>query len=199
MTSEYLLNSYYNRGGFNKPERIGYMMKMIRELHPLTEEEWYIWYVENVHDESYIDAIAEEMYRSIPQKLNISKDECYNYIKDVMFRRTFNGYNKEKLALNILRNSISPTVQEAPKEWDTSYFIDFYLRGANNILIGIQLKPATFFYGHYQNIVDIKGKMKQFCEDYSAQAFILIYLQDADSTEITFENPQVINDIKNLL
>ena len=40
MASESLLNNYYNRGGYNQPSRIGFMMKMIRNLKPLTQEEW---------------------------------------------------------------------------------------------------------------------------------------------------------------
>ena len=62
MASESLLNNYYNRGGYNQPSRIGFMMKMIRNLKPLTQEEWEIWYLENVHDEEYLDGLAQEMF-----------------------------------------------------------------------------------------------------------------------------------------
>ena len=47
---EAILNRYYNIGGFNSPERIGYMMKMIRDLKPSSMMEWMHWYFEYVHD-----------------------------------------------------------------------------------------------------------------------------------------------------
>ena len=200
MANEQLLNSYYNKGGFNKPERIGYMMNMIRKLRPLTEEEWEIWYLKNIHDEKYLDELADEMWHSIPETLCVSKNECRGYIYDVMFRRTFLGYNKEKLALRLLRNTVSPDVQEAPKEWDTEYFIDFYIRDQNDSLIGIQLKPETFFHGGYQNFVDIKGKMKAFCRDFHANAYVLTYRQTGNNAnKIEFTNPEVIDEIKQQL
>lgn len=196
MASEIVLNKYYNEGGFNDPHRIGYLMSMIRKLRPLTEEEWILWYLENVHGDRFLDALAEEMQQSIPGHYRVSKNECKAYIYDVMFRRTFEGYDKEKQALILLREIISPSVREAPKEWDTEYFIDFYLYGANNQLIGIQLKPETFFLGNYQNKVDIHGKMNAFCREYNAQAYILIYQAGVEEGQLILSNPEVVDIIK---
>ena len=198
MVSERILNNYYNKGGYNKPQYIGYMMKMIREIKPLTEEEWKIWYLENVHDENYINALANQMYCSIPACYNATETECVAYIYDVMFRRTFQGYNKEKHALRILREVISQNVQEAPEIWDTEYFIDFFVTGRTGNLVGIQLKPETFYRGHYQFVVDIEGKMKRFCQEQNATAYVLIYKASSDD-EITFVDTTVIEDIKRQL
>lgn len=197
MSDERILNNYYNIGGFNKPERIGYMMSMIRNLRPLTAEEWEIWYTDNVHDRDYIDGLSIEMYNSIPSQYGVTSAACRAYVYDVMFRRTFQGYNKEKQALRFLRQSVSKDVQEAPKEWDTEYFIDFYIpKSENHPLIGIQLKPDTFFLGHYQRVVDIEGKMNRFATMYRALAYILKYRQIVDEERtIEFTNPEVISEI----
>ena len=201
MSDERILNNFYNIGGYNKPERIGYMMSLIRKLRPLTAEEWEIWYTENVHDRDYIDALSIEMYNSIPPQYGISSAECRLYVYDVMFRRTFQGYNKEKQALKFLRECVSKEVQEAPKEWDTEFFIDFYIpESDNHPLIGIQLKPDTFFKGHYQSVVDIEGKMNRFATVYRALAYILKYRQIEDEGKtIEFTNPEIISEIKNNL
>ncbi len=196
MATERLLNNYYNTGGYNQPARIGYMIKMIRNLKPLTEEEWKLWYLENVHDERYLEGLAEEMYQSIPRSFNVSIDECRSYIYDVMFRRTFQGYNKEKNALRILRDLVSPDVQEAPEDWDTEYFIDFFIKSNCGDLVGIQLKPETFYRGHYQHVVDINGKINAFCRKYSAKAYVLQYRQSSDQEGIVFSNPDIIEEIK---
>lgn len=199
MTSEAVLNNYYNAGKFNSPNRIGYLMDMIRKLKPLTEEEWMLWYLENCHDEKFLDGLAEEMQHFIPEKHQISKKECKSYIYDVMFRRTFEGYDKEKQALKLLRKMISPSVKEAPKEWDTKYFIDFCIYEANKQLIGIQLKPETFFLGKYQNKVDIEGKMEAFCLEYDAEAYVLAYQADLKSGGLVFSNPKCVEMIKQRL
>lgn len=201
MASEKVLNNYYNIGGFNKPERIGYMMSMIRELRPFTVEEWQIWYTNNVHDYVYIDNIAIEMHRTIPPKYNISSSDCRAYVYDVMFRRTFQGYNKENLALKYLQSNVSGKVQEAPKEWDTQYFIDFFIpEESTHPLIGIQLKPDTFYRGNYQIVVDIEGKMNEFRSTYRALAYVLKYRQlEHKKDTIEFTNQEVIEEIQNIL
>lgn len=199
MATERLLNQYYNAGGYNHHARIGYMMKMIRSLKPFTEEEWKLWYLENVHDERYLEGLAKEMCQSIPKSCNVSIDECRAYIDDVMFRRTFQGYNKEKLALRIVRDVVSPDVQEAPEDWDTEYFIDFFVESRSGHLVGIQLKPETFYCGRYQYVVDIKGKMDAFCQKYNAQAYVLIYRQASDGEGMVFSNPDIIEEIKQSL
>ncbi len=194
MATEHLLNKYYCVGGFNRPQLIGYMMKMIRDLKPLTVGEWKAWYLENVHDEKYIEAIARAMHESIPGEYQVSFRECLDYICDVMFRRTFQGYNKEHQALNILRKAISPNVQEAPADWDALYFIDFYLYSSDGRLIGIQLKPETFYLGKFYNLVDICGKMNAFRLKYDADVFVLRY-SVSETDQIVFVNPEVIDEI----
>lgn len=195
MATEHVLNEYYNVGHFNSPLLIGYMMKMIRELKPLTLEEWKMWYLENVHDEFFIEQIAMAMCDSIPSDYDVSFEECLDYVCDVMFRRTFQGYNKEHQALNVLRKLISPEVKEAPEDWDTQYFIDFYIQNKDGHLIGIQLKPETFYYGSYYNVVNIDGKMAAFRVEYDADIFVLRYSGKNEDT-IEFVNPDVIEEIR---
>lgn len=199
MPNERIMNKYYNEGAFNHPNRIGYMMSMIRKLRPLTIDEWKTWYFSNVHDEDFLHQLAVEMNSTIPVSYGATVEDCEEYIYDVMFRRTFQGYDKENQALILLRDVIDPAVEEAPKEWDTEYFIDFYLRDASGELIGIQLKPDTFYYGNYQYVVDIKGKMRRLCNDFNANAFVLKYISNSNSGKIEFENPEVISEIKSLL
>ena len=197
-TKETWLNNYYNIGRFNDPNRIGYVMKLIRTLAPLTEDEWRIWYYQHMHDEKYLQCLAGEMFRTIPPEEGFTYQDCLDYIEDVMFRRTFLGYNKEKAALNILREKISPTIEESPAEWDSQYFIDFYTKDAQGNYIGIQLKPESFYIGQYQNKVDIDGKMMAFRDKFNAHTFILRYKMDPNKN-IEFVNPAVITEIKELI
>lgn len=197
MTQERLLNKYYD-GRFNSRALIGPMMAMIRELKPLTAEDFRNWYLKNVHDEDYLKDLAEQMQKTIPAEHNVDVKTCYDYINDVMFRRTFNGYNREKPTLKYLQAHISPAVLDSPEEWDAPYFIDFYIpKDEKHPLIGIQLKPDTFYYGKIYKKVNIEGKLKDFRDDFNAKTFILIY-DSANSTSdnIIFTNPEVLDEIK---
>ncbi len=202
FAKEQILNKYYNIGGYNKPEKIGYMMKMIRQLKPITETEWKMWYLSNKLSEEKIHKIVVDFFESIPEYIaknnNIDESECERYVYDVMFRRTFNGYNKEKFALEELKRVISPEVKESNETWDTKYFIDFYVKTKTGMIIGIQLKPETFYLGHYDNVVDIENKMKNFCKEFNAVTYILRYKKTSDK-KIEFVNEEIIEEIKRLL
>lgn len=195
---ESILNRFYNVGGFNKPERVGYLMKMIRNLKPSSMMEWMYWYFEHIHDFSYLYNLAIQFWQTIPDTYGIEFKEALAYVGDVMFQRTFSGYIKEANALQILRKAINPTIEESPADWDNLYFIDFYFFNAQKQLIGIQLKPESFLYGHCDQYVAIKDKMQRFCQDYNAKAFILYYRQGYDTKSISnfFINPETINLIK---
>ena len=199
MENEFILNRYYNTGRFNSSLKIGFMMDMIRTLKPLSKEEWMLWYLNNVHDEQYLFKLAEEMSEIIPSSYQITASNCFEYICDVMFRRTFEGYNNEKRALLYLRKTLSLNVKEAPKEWDVKYFIDFYVIGKNSKLLGIQLKPVTFYSGKYYEQVDIRGKILSFCHQYNAMACILIYSHSASSGHFSIENTDMIEFVKKKL
>lgn len=192
--NEKILNKYYNVGGFNNPKRIGYIMDLIRKAKPLTELEWRIYYFSNIHSENFLRDIAREMAATIPPEYEIETEQCFAYVCDVMFRRTFLGYNKEKQALRFLQKEISSVIQESPKEWDSRYFIDFFFRNPQNTLIGIQLKPESFYVGQYEKEVDIQGKMRSFRNNYHARTYILIYSQEDGC--ISFTNPDVIIALK---
>jgi len=197
MQNERKLNHYYNVGGFNATKRIGYIMSLIKKCNPITLEEWKVWYFEHVRSEEYLKDLAKEMYYFIPPQEGISYKECLDYIYDVMFRRTFEGYNKENQALQLLRKQISPDIKKAPKDWDTNYFIDFYFIAGNSRLIGIQLKPDTFFRGKYYDKVDIEGKIQKFCDDFQAFAYILQY-SPSSKNSIVFSNPKTLLKIQAL-
>lgn len=192
---EKALNKYYNKGRFNNPGRIGYMMKIIRKAKPSSEKEWKDYYFTNVNKPEIIDEISEDMYKFIPSSEKISKELCREYIIDVMFRRTYEGWKKEEQAFKILQKHF-PTIQEAPEDWDNIYFIDFYFKSKGGRLIGIQLKPETFYSGRYNKKVDIEGKHRAFREKYNAKTFILTYKQLYDNNKVVLTDPSIIDEIK---
>lgn len=200
VTHEAILNQYYNKGGFNHVDRIGPMMRMIKEVKPATMRDWKDWYLANILSPHALEQLASNFTNSIPKKYQITPEEAYAYICDVMFKRTFSGYNKEKIALHILRNIVNPNIQEASENWDIFYFIDFYFYTPSGQLIGIQLKPVSFSRGHYENYINIDSRMQFFCNLYHAKAFILYYRQGCDFQNANqfFANPEILQRMKQI-
>lgn len=194
--NEVQLNYYFNKGKFNHPIEIGFVMNEIRKAKPMTINEWRFYYYDNVRSEEQLYEIALRMYNSVEEnsRNNYTVEICLNYIKDVIFRRTFEGYNKENEALKILNKIINTKVMLSPKEWDGEFFIDFIIE---NPLIGIQLKPITFYKGGYNRIVNIDNKLKEFEKMYKAKTFILIY--EIKNNLIEIQNMAVIDEIKRLV
>src|SRR5690554_4994077 len=130
IKNEKTLNYYFNKGKFNHPSEIGYVMNSIRESSPLTVNEWRTYYYENVRSKQFLNDLSERMYESMSDrhKNEYNVEQCFEYISDVIFRRTFEGYNKENIALNIINEKIDVRVELSPKEWDGKYFIDFLIK-----------------------------------------------------------------------
>jgi len=196
--NEKLLNYYFNIGKYNHPENIGFVMNSIRQCKPLTISEWEIYYFSNVKTFEHIESLVRSMHEDIPKNYGVSYEECLDYFLDVLIRRTFEGYNKENQALQILRSEISTLVNESPKEWDGEYFIDFYVYGRNDKLIGIQLKPVTFFYGGYNRKVNIDQKLKSFRQDFDALTFTIHY-KKSENNEIIIVNYEILDEIREYL
>ena len=186
-----ILNQVYNDNGYNRISVIGPLMKMCRDLQPLTAEEWKQWYFDNVHSESYLNDIATDFHSKVRQ-YGYSESDCRKYIDDIMFDKTFMGYSKECQALGYLKKELGCEVRQAPSKWDAKYYIDFYINAPR---IGIQLKPETV--KEYLAEIGIQEKIQRFCNEKHARAFILYYRKDAQGLEII--NKDTVKSVKQLV
>ena len=199
MCSEKILNKYYNESGCNRTRRIGYVMSMIRNLSPLTQREWRYWYLSNIHGPKYLHALAIHMCESIPDSQNITVEECEKYIYDVMFRRTFNGYNKEKKLLRYLQKNVFFGIKESPAEWDSRYFVDFYAKGKSDNIVGIQVKPESFSKGKYEEMAEMERKVKDFKKDCGGEVVLLEYGKDYGADGVVISNMSAIEKLRNMI
>ena len=197
LTKEEKLNRYYTEGGFNNPRRIGYVIKLIRDLQPLTIEEWRNWYLEHIHNAEFLEKIAGEMFRSIPEEEGISFKDCWNHINDVMFRRTFLSYNKDKAALKLIQKEVEPGFVEAPADWSSRYGVDYYLRNPAGKYIGLRLKPISDKEETRRVKEAMERKMNAFCRDYQASVFVLQY-EKTPAKDVVFLDSESIGEIRKI-
>lgn len=180
-----LINSYFITGGLNDPKTIGYVMKMLRELKPLTEWEWQTWYLSNVRDELFLEDLAGDLFHVIPKQEGIKYRECLAYIRDVMFRRSFLSFNRgDHVALKLLNEKISDQIQEAPPSWLDDYAVNFYAKSESGRYLGIQLQPSSYFSTDNIKAEHAEEKLEAFRAMFSSEAFIFPYHRIPDGSVI---------------
>jgi hypothetical protein len=149
MAKEWILNQAMNRWGLNKKKSVGPVSELIRKCSPKTLQDWREYYYSKVYPESYLDEIGKKLYIKISEVIQfevaeVTEEDCVSYIKEVVIKRTFDGYNNEiQTVYGILKNEIGVPILPAPDEWDRLYNVDFYIEIGKRF-IGFQIKPVTF-------------------------------------------------------
>ncbi len=77
----------------------------------------------------------------------VTKEDCIKYIRDLVIRRTYDGYLTEiKTVYGKLEKELEELkvkIEAAPDEGDRLYNVDFYIRVGEKY-IGLQIKPITY-------------------------------------------------------
>ncbi len=149
MAKEWILNQAMNRWGLNKKRNVGPVSELIRTCHPKTVEEWEQFYYANVYPAEHLEELGNKLYIKISEIVqyeiaSISEENCRDYIKDVVIRRTFEGYRTEiETIYGQIENRLGVAIKPAPDEWDRLYNVDFFIEVGQQY-IGLQIKPITF-------------------------------------------------------
>lgn len=141
-----ILKEIYSKGGYGSPEKIGRVMRIIRDLRPLTEAEWRQSYLETVHDETDLLNLAGEMFRDVPKAAPVTMRHTLDFIENMIFSVSFRGYDKQKTALRFLGELLNPPggdcIREAPLDWRERYDVEFYVV-LDGKIAGLRLRPAA--------------------------------------------------------
>jgi len=183
MAKEWILNQAMNRWQLNYKKSVGPVAKLIRECQPKSQKEWEAFYHAHVEGRTpeQLEQLGEELYVKITEVLmreleSITKQDCLDYIVDVVIRRTYEGYLTEKeVVKNLVERQLGVQVQEASDEWDRLFGVDYYFV-VNGYPIGLQIKPVTFERGseEYKRQGILEAQHERFREAYGGAAFIVM-------------------------
>lgn len=149
MAKEWILNQAMNRWGLNKKRSVGPVSDLIRTCAPRAIGDWKKYYFTNVYPERHLEEIGRKLYVKISEVIQyevaeVTEQDCIDYIKDVVIRRTFEGYQTEiQTIYGQLQNMLGMRIEPAPDEWDRLYNVDFFIKVGDKH-IGLQIKPITF-------------------------------------------------------
>ncbi|MDI6605322.1 MAG: MjaI family restriction endonuclease [Thermoanaerobacteraceae bacterium] len=201
MAKEWILNQAMNRWGLNKKKSVGAVSELIRNCSPKSVDEWENYYYNNVHQESYLEDLGRKLYTKITEVIQfeiteVTEDDCIKYIKDVVIKRTFEGYQTEiQTIYGQLQNILGCSIEPAPDEWDRLYNVDFYIKINNSLHIGLQIKPVSFEHAFEDyKWKDVQEKThKKFQEKYGGRVFIIFSIKNGKKKEIY--NKDIIDEI----
>lgn len=147
--------------------------------------------------------LGERLYEKITEAVipewqeafkSLTKEDCYNYIKNLTINRTFDGYLREKSVVNDGLAKVFPKIrfEESSPELDHAGDIDYLGYVSDDKAFGIQIKPVTAQsnFGNYSVSERMKASFENFKEDYQGNVFI-IYSLDGE-----IANSNVIQDIR---
>jgi len=201
MPKEWILNQGMNRWGLNKKRSVGPVSELIRKCAPKKLEDWERYYYEKVHPKEYLEELGRKLYVKITEVIQyevaeVTKPDCIKYIKEVVIKRTFDGYQNEiQTIYGQLENELGVPIKPAPDEWDRLYNVDFYIE-VEGKYIGLQIKPITFEH----TFEDYKWKDMQrtshlkFQEKFGGKVFTVFSIKSGKKKEIY--NNEVIEEIK---
>jgi hypothetical protein len=191
---EKVLNYTCQNYQLTRPSKVGGVMALIRECQPHTIEEWEEYYFENAYTDTkdrtkitkeILDELGERLYEKIigvviPEWREafsaITLQDCVDYIHNLTIERTYDGFLREKSAVNDGLAKIFKDVvfEESDSELDHAGDIDYIARIGDKA-IGFQIKPVTANanFGNYSATERMKASFADFEEKYGGKVFIV--------------------------
>lgn len=202
MSKEWILNSTTNRFQLNFSRNVGKVSEEIRRCSPKTLEEWEDYYYNNVRPKEHLRELGKKLYTKITEVLqaeieSITEEDCIDYIKTLVIKRTYDGYITEKQTVyGQLQEILEVKIEPAPDEWDRLYNVDFFIKVGEKY-IGLQIKPITF-----EHAPEYASKWKEaytnshekFTKKFGGKVFIILSIKKGDKKVIF--NTEVIDEIK---
>jgi len=201
MAKEWVLNQAMNRWGLNKKRSVGPVSEFIRKCAPKRLEDWERYYYQNVHPEEYLEELGRKLYVKVTEVIQyevaeVTEVDCVNYIKEVVIKRTFDGYVTEiQTIYSQLQNNLGVQIKPAPDEWDRFYNVDFFIE-IKSKYIGLQIKPTTFkhtFEEHKWKEMQETSHHK-FQKKFGGRVFTIFSIKEGEKKVI--HNPKVIEEIR---
>ena len=212
MAKEWILNLATNRWGLNKKRSVGPVSAWIREVAPRSVDAWERAYYRKLREmlaergmdmepERYLETLGERLYVKITEVVRAEIDEvtledCTAYIRDLVVRRTFEGYQREiETIYGQLEAQLGVPIRPASDELDRLYNVDFVIE-VEKALIGLQIKPVT-----YQQMTEahrwhewLRESHRKFTQRFGGKVFIVFSVREGRRKRIA--NPEVVAEIE---
>lgn len=202
MAKEWILNSVMNRFQLNYKRNVGAVSAEIRKCSPDTLQAWEDYYFKNVRTKAHIEALGKKLLIKITEVIpsevqSITEDDCINYMINLVIKRTFDGYQTEKITIyEQLQEILGVKIEPANDEWDRLFNVDFFIKVGEKF-IGIQIKPVNDVSHIPQIFKEHQLQQKtfeKFTKNFGGKVFYVFSMKDGSKRVI--KNNEVINEIR---
>lgn len=202
MPKEWILNSATNRFQLNFKRNVGAVSEEIRKCAPKKIKDWENYYFDKVKSKKHISDLGKKLHTKmvdvvLPEAESITEKDCIDYIQDLVIKRTFDGYMREReIIYQQLEQELNVNIEQAPDEWDRRFNVDFFIE-LNGKYIGLQVKPVSNS-SHIPQIFKEKRLQKEthekFTKKYGGKVFYVISITDGKQKRIA--NAEITNEIR---
>jgi hypothetical protein len=100
MPNEWILNQANMRWGLTKKNKVGPVSELIRKCSPKSINEWEDYYYSNVYSINHLKELGQRLFIKISEVCraeieNITESDCIDFIKNLVIKRTYDGYQSE--------------------------------------------------------------------------------------------------------
>ncbi len=212
---EKVLNYTSNTYQLTRPKKVGTVMALIRKCQPSSLDEWQSYYFCSAYTDTkkpikitneILVELGERLYEKIKEVVipewteafsRITKQDCFDYIREVTITRTYDGFLLEKSVINDILSKQFPNVrfEESDPKLDHAGDID-YLGFIGEKAFGIQIKPITSSanFGNYKISDRMSASFNDFQKKYGGKVFIVFSSRSGNSKVI--RNEEVIQEIQ---
>lgn len=203
---EHILNYATNTWHYNRPKNVGKLVEEIRKCEPKTLDEWKDYYIKNVFPVEHLEQLGERVYVKITEVMQsqldkITLDECVSYVKNLVFDRTFDGYQTEITTIrDIAEKILEVQINMATHEFDSKYAVDYTIDCNKNTKIGLQIKPVSsssdFSMARINDQNFQASAHKKFTEKFKGTVFYIYSMKVKGTKQKKIVNEEVIDQIK---
>jgi hypothetical protein len=177
----------FDKSKCNSRELVGSVAGLCKLSKAQNFDEWCLYYIKS----DYIGTVKkanERLFDFAKDKINITKDECFDCLLTFILYQTWNGIQKEYEAAKLLRSCMYKVNFATPQE-DLDLAIDLYITRNGKRLFGIQVKPISYKYkkekypDNYYVMIN-NEKNKKYKELYGYDVLYVYYDKDFDNDDI---------------
>ncbi len=179
----------YSKKQFNSPKYIGSMSKIFNENSFESLNQYKVWYSKNILSEKQLYGHCIDIENEVGKEFNIFADEIYEYLYDLVFVKTWDGFmRRQKNAKQTMTfNGVTNIRESTPRE-DAVFAIDFFGTTLSGEHIAIQVKPHTFKWKAYEYhyIQNLKKNLKFLKKNKSYSKMVYMFEKKGNFTYRTY-------------
>ena len=220
MAKEWILNMATNRWKLNQKNSVGPVSEWIREASPKSLDEWEKEYYKRLEEKireeenkkkkprflsanEYLEDLGKQLFDKIKNEIKseveeVTEEDCIKYIKELVIKRTFEGYETEKETVyKQLEKLLNIKIKPAPDEWDRKYNVDFYIE-INNKYIGLQIKLISYKQTpQIHNWIEwLSESHEKFSQKYGGKVFLVFSFKDNSGERKIHNEEDLIKQIR---